>query len=97
MALFSPESFLILYDIPLQGHTSHTELLDLKPLPVTALGNRAYESLYNFSHFNPIQTQVYILRLLVHVSICFSDSCKLNVFDSKLHDILSGFSCALSH
>lgn len=42
----------------LQAHTSHTELLDLKPLPVTSLGNSTYEALYKFSHFNPIQTQV---------------------------------------
>ncbi|KAL8134951.1 hypothetical protein AgCh_009820, partial [Apium graveolens] len=42
-----------------EGHTSHTELLDLKPLPVTALGNNAYEALYSFSHFNPIQTQAF--------------------------------------
>nr|CAD1837931.1 unnamed protein product [Ananas comosus var. bracteatus] len=38
---------------------SHTELLDLKPLPVSALGNEAYEALYKFSHFNPIQTQAF--------------------------------------
>ncbi|KZV56545.1 hypothetical protein F511_16144 [Dorcoceras hygrometricum] len=42
-----------------EAHTTHTELLDLKPLPVTALSNRAYEALYNFSHFNPIQTQAF--------------------------------------
>jgi pre-mRNA-splicing helicase BRR2 len=38
-----------------------TELLDLQPLPVSALRNPSYESLYqsqNFRHFNPIQTQV---------------------------------------
>ncbi|KAK3015087.1 hypothetical protein RJ639_006649 [Escallonia herrerae] len=42
-----------------EAHTTHTELLDLKPLPITALGNRAYEALYKFSHFNPIQTQTF--------------------------------------
>ncbi|XP_073143681.1 DExH-box ATP-dependent RNA helicase DExH14 [Henckelia pumila] len=42
-----------------EAHTTHTELLDLKPLPVTALSNRTYEALYNFSHFNPIQTQAF--------------------------------------
>ncbi|KAJ8451475.1 hypothetical protein Cgig2_017866 [Carnegiea gigantea] len=42
-----------------EAHSSHTELLDLKPLPVTSLGNRTYESLYSFSHFNPIQTQAF--------------------------------------
>ncbi|KAK4427739.1 DExH-box ATP-dependent RNA helicase DExH14 [Sesamum alatum] len=42
-----------------EAHTSHTELLDLKPLPVTALGNETYEALYSFTHFNPIQTQAF--------------------------------------
>lgn len=41
-----------------QTQMSHTELLDLKPLPISALGNEHYEGLYKFSHFNPIQTQV---------------------------------------
>lgn len=38
-----------------------TELLDLQPLPITALRNPTYESLYNtkFDFFNPIQTQVF--------------------------------------
>ncbi|XP_011044153.1 PREDICTED: U5 small nuclear ribonucleoprotein 200 kDa helicase-like [Populus euphratica] len=37
-----------------------TELLDLQPLPVTALRNPSYEALYqNFKHFNPVQTQVF--------------------------------------
>ena len=37
----------------------HTELLDLQPLPVSAIGADA--GLYNgrFSHFNPIQTQTF--------------------------------------
>ena len=36
-----------------------TELLDLQPLPVTALRNPHYEQLYSdlFTFFNPIQTQ----------------------------------------
>ncbi|KAK8934003.1 hypothetical protein KSP39_PZI015224 [Platanthera zijinensis] len=38
---------------------SHTELLDLKPLPVGSIGHQAYENLYKFSHFNPIQTQIF--------------------------------------
>ncbi|KAH7549222.1 hypothetical protein JRO89_XS13G0000800 [Xanthoceras sorbifolium] len=42
-----------------QARTIHTELLDLKPLPVSALGNNTYEALYKFSHFNPIQTQIF--------------------------------------
>ncbi|KAG8231316.1 hypothetical protein J437_LFUL011140 [Ladona fulva] len=38
-----------------------TELLDLQPLPVTALRNNAFETLYSdkFPQFNPIQTQVF--------------------------------------
>uniref|UniRef100_A0A8C5CI20 Small nuclear ribonucleoprotein U5 subunit 200 n=1 Tax=Gadus morhua TaxID=8049 RepID=A0A8C5CI20_GADMO len=38
-----------------------TELLDLQPLPVTALRNSAFETLYQnkFPFFNPIQTQVF--------------------------------------
>ena len=36
-----------------------TELLDLQPLPVSALRNPAFEALYaGFKTFNPIQTQV---------------------------------------
>ena len=37
-----------------------TELLDLQPLPVSALRNKDYENIYNntFIHFNPVQTQV---------------------------------------
>ncbi|CAG6016100.1 unnamed protein product, partial [Menidia menidia] len=47
-----------------ERHPPHTELLDLQPLPVTALGNREYESLYKFTHFNPIQTQIF--HMLYH-------------------------------
>ncbi|KAL3734464.1 hypothetical protein ACJRO7_023766 [Eucalyptus globulus] len=37
-----------------------TELLDLQPLPVTALRNPSYEALYkDFKNFNPVQTQVF--------------------------------------
>ncbi|KAG6405807.1 hypothetical protein SASPL_133401 [Salvia splendens] len=39
------------------AHTTHVELLDLKPLPMTALANGTYEELYRFTHFNPIQTE----------------------------------------
>uniref|UniRef100_A0A453INT9 RNA helicase n=1 Tax=Aegilops tauschii subsp. strangulata TaxID=200361 RepID=A0A453INT9_AEGTS len=42
-----------------QTQITHTELLDLKPLPLSALGNKAYEDLYRFTHFNPIQTQAF--------------------------------------
>jgi hypothetical protein len=36
----------------------HTDLLNLHPLPVTALFNKQAESMYKFTHYNPIQTQV---------------------------------------
>ncbi|XP_041708650.2 activating signal cointegrator 1 complex subunit 3 [Coregonus clupeaformis] len=42
-----------------ERHPPHTELLDLQPLPITALGNTEYENLYKFTHFNPIQTQIF--------------------------------------
>ncbi|XP_063379753.1 activating signal cointegrator 1 complex subunit 3 [Cydia fagiglandana] len=42
-----------------ETHPPHTDLLELQPLPVTALNNPSYEMLYNFSHFNPIQTQIF--------------------------------------
>jgi len=39
----------------------HTELLDLQPLPITALRNPQYEAIYRsrYPHFNPVQTQVF--------------------------------------
>ena len=38
----------------------HTELLDLQPLPVSALQDETFEALYEgTSHFNSIQTQVF--------------------------------------
>lgn len=40
-------------------HPPHTDLLLLQPLPVTVLNNRKFESLYSFTHFNPIQTQIF--------------------------------------
>ena len=36
-----------------------TELLDLTPLPKSALDNPSLEALYKFSHFHPIQTQIF--------------------------------------
>lgn len=41
--------------------TPPTELLDLQPLPLSALRNDAYETLYrnSFAYFNSIQTQVF--------------------------------------
>ncbi|KAL9968716.1 hypothetical protein ACROYT_G020835 [Oculina patagonica] len=42
-----------------EKHPPHTELLDLQPLPITALKCKEYELLYRFTHFNPVQTQVF--------------------------------------
>lgn len=40
-------------------HPPHTDLLDLRPLPKEALQNTLFQTLYPFTHFNPIQTQVF--------------------------------------
>ena len=45
-----------------EKYPPHTELLDLQPLPVSALKQPKYEQLYeemSLKHFNPIQTQVF--------------------------------------
>jgi len=44
-----------------QRHPPHTELLDLDPLPLEALGQTDYISMYQgkFTHFNAIQTQAF--------------------------------------
>ncbi|ALC46005.1 CG5205 [Drosophila busckii] len=42
-----------------EHHPPLTELLPLRPLPVSCLDNELYESLYKFTHFNPIQTQIF--------------------------------------
>lgn len=43
-----------------EANAPPTELLDLQPLPVTALRNKEFESLYSeVSQFNPIQTQTF--------------------------------------
>ncbi|EDX12805.1 GD19029 [Drosophila simulans] len=42
-----------------EHHPPLTELLPLRPLPVSCLKNVLYESLYKFTHFNPIQTQIF--------------------------------------
>ena len=38
-----------------------TELLDLYPLPISALGNKKFEKIFNknFKYFNPVQTQIF--------------------------------------
>lgn len=40
-------------------HPPHTELLPLQPLPKTVLNEKKFEDLYKFTHFNPIQTQIF--------------------------------------
>jgi activating signal cointegrator complex subunit 3 len=40
-------------------HAPHTELLDLQPLPLSVLNDKESERIFRFSHFNPIQTQVF--------------------------------------
>ncbi|XP_017877585.1 activating signal cointegrator 1 complex subunit 3 [Ceratina calcarata] len=55
------------YTLPLTFHDlilpemypPHTDLLKLQPLPVKALKEPAFERLYRFTHFNPIQTQIF--------------------------------------
>ncbi|XP_041463235.1 activating signal cointegrator 1 complex subunit 3-like [Lytechinus variegatus] len=42
-----------------ERHPPHTELLDLVPLPKTALKNAQYQMLQKFDYFNPIQTQIF--------------------------------------
>ncbi|KAJ1353758.1 hypothetical protein KIN20_010473 [Parelaphostrongylus tenuis] len=42
-----------------QSYKSFTDLLPLDPLPVKILKNEKFESIYNFSFFNPIQTQIF--------------------------------------
>lgn len=47
-------------DIPLpEEEAAYSELLDLTPLPKSALANPAYESLCSFNYFNPVQTQAF--------------------------------------
>lgn len=36
-----------------------SDLLELMPLPVTALKSTLFQQLYTFTHFNPIQTQIF--------------------------------------
>ena len=40
-------------------HAPHTNLLNLRPLPTSALKDPKLEALYRFSYFNPIQTQIF--------------------------------------
>lgn len=40
-------------------HPPNTALLDLQPIPITALHNPAAQSMYKHSHLNPIQSQAF--------------------------------------
>ncbi|KAJ2901105.1 activating signal cointegrator 1 complex subunit 3 [Coemansia aciculifera] len=44
-----------------EHHDTHTDLLDLQPLPIAALQDPVLEEICGarFSHFNPIQTQIF--------------------------------------
>jgi activating signal cointegrator complex subunit 3 len=42
-----------------ERHPPHTDLLDLQPLPITALQEPSFQALYKFTHFNPVQTQIF--------------------------------------
>merc|ERR1719483_946812 len=42
-----------------EKHPPHTNLLDLQPLPKSALDNPQFQNLYNFDYFNPIQSQIF--------------------------------------
>ena len=45
----------------------HTDLMDLTPLPTSALANPEFEQLYSkFATFNPIQTQLF--HVLYHTN-----------------------------
>jgi activating signal cointegrator complex subunit 3 len=48
-----------------ETYPPHTSLLDIHPIPITALGNDLYQSLYSkYQYFNPIQSQTF--HLLYH-------------------------------
>jgi len=42
-----------------ESHAPYTKLLDLQPLPLKALKSPELEQLYKFTHFNPVQTQIF--------------------------------------
>jgi len=42
-----------------EKHPPHTNLLDLQPLPKTALDNPELQMLFKFDYFNPIQSQIF--------------------------------------
>jgi len=55
---YSHHIFLNDIEVP-QDQDIHTELLDIYPLPLSALNNPDFEKIFSFTHFNPVQTQVF--------------------------------------
>jgi len=53
------ETFSVSHLLLPDRQSAHTRLLDLTPLSKACLQNDAYEQLYNFTHFNPVQTQCF--------------------------------------
>lgn len=47
----------------------HTDLLDLQPLSRSCLHDPGYEAFYSFSHFNPIQTQIFYPTYNTDISV----------------------------
>jgi hypothetical protein len=46
----------------------HTSLLDIHPVPRSALNNKIFESIYKMKCFNPIQSQVFVCMYMdIHV------------------------------
>lgn len=45
--------------MPQHQGSSHSQLLNVHPIPVKALRNPLYESIYKFTHFNPVQSQAF--------------------------------------
>ena len=40
-------------------YSPYTDLMDLRPLPITALQDYTFQSLFKWTHFNPVQTQLF--------------------------------------
>lgn len=74
-----------------ERHPPHTELLDLDPLPLSALNNPTYQAMYSFSHFNPLQTQVAHLPSYFCLSTVSNSRCDFEMGDfmefAKFHPV----------
>ena len=65
-----------------EKYPPHTELLDLQPLPVSALKEPKFEALYEtmgLKHFNPIQTQVIRICTALRCTLCAPQHCSAAV------------------